>query len=164
MTNLDIRIAGNLMSGRQGFAYACNSGDFTVIPIEIDETTKEGGTFHQFGTVRIPWNRNGFKSFINGRLECSEGRWMIGGSGCCVKSGFGFEDMDKLVSNATSPVIHLNKPFIVAWIFREIGNVALNFFKIEKTDPHCTVIADLVPLSDEEMEAIKKDAKEWCLR
>ena len=89
---------------------------------------------------------------------------MIGGSGCCVKSDFGFSDMDELVSGSTAPVVEVNKPFIVAWIFREIENVALSFFKIDKTDPHCTVIANLIPLSDEEMESIKKDAKEWCIR
>lgn len=164
MTNLDIRVSGNLLGGRQGFAYACNSGDFTVIPIEIDNATKEGGTFHKFGTVRIPKSFNGRSSYIKGSLECSEGKWMIGGYGCCIKSDFGFNDMDELVSDATSPVVEPGKPFVVAWIFREIGNVSLNFFKIDKVDPHCTVIANLIPLSDEEMESIRKDAKEWCLR
>lgn len=68
----DIQIHGNAISGRQGWAYTCNSNEIPVLKADINSRVNAvEGAYKNFGNVRVAWNRN------NNALHCL--RVMVGG-------------------------------------------------------------------------------------
>lgn len=162
----EIIINGNLINGRQGFAYICNSMRFSVLKADMDsvDSDKASDGYKTFGKVRVVWSHRGNEIHSVGELEVENGKWSIGGWGCTLKSRFGFSDMVESVEEANLPVIRKDDVVAVAMISKQCDFVWLSLYRVGKIDPHCMKMADLKPLTDEEMQEIKKDADAWCNR
>lgn len=163
--NIDIQINGNILAGRQGWAYICNSGKFTVLRAEINPKEDDEKGYAQFGKVKVSYKSRTHGELDKvGTLEVEKSRWFIGGSGCCIKSGFGYSDMKELMENAQLQTVHAGDIIAVVMDFTNIEFACINLFKVGKVDPNCSVMAELTPLNDEEMEQVKADATKWCNR
>ncbi len=160
---LDIKTVKNAIGGRQGIAYVCNSAKFAVLKADID-TPSEYKDFRTFGNVRVEWTYKGQTSYTNGTLEVENGKWSIGGHGACLKADFGFSDIMELIDNANAPIIRTNDIVAIAVFSKENGFVMFNLFKVGRIDIHSITMATLTPLTVEEMEEVKNDAKRWCNR
>ena len=159
----DIKVAGNIISGRQGWAYICNSMKFAVLKADLNAEQKYDD-FKTFSKVRIAKPYKNHELLADGVLEVEKGRWTIGGHGCCISSSFGYSDMTKLIEAANTPVIRKDDVIAVATFANDIEFACINLFKVKNVDIHCTVMADLEPLTEEEMQGIVKDAEDWCNR
>ncbi len=161
----DIQINGNIIGGRQGWAYICNSMRFAVLKADMEKEQEFGADgYSTFGDVRVIWNYKGEESTARGILECENGEWKIGGWGCCIHSQFGFSDMMESINEANNPVIRKDDIVAIALFSQKSKFAVLNLFKVGKIDINCQTITRLTPLTDEEMQEIKKDADKWCNR
>ena len=161
----EIIINGNIIGGRQGWAYICNSMKFAVLKADMDKKQEYGADgFSTFGDVRVIWNYRGHENASVGRLEANKGEWSIGGWGCCLKADFGFHDMMESIEESNLPVIRKDDVVAIALFSKDIQFASLTLFKVGKIDINCQTITRLTPLTDEEMQEIKKDADRWCNR
>lgn len=164
--NCDIRLFGNVIDGRQGWAYACNSGELTVLVADTEKHVADNG-YTRFGKVRVvrPSTIKGSRDIkVTGNLEVEGGKWSIGGHGCCLSSRFCFDDKAELIENANTPIVKAGDVVAIALINKSADLAALMLFKVGKIDTNCMVMADLTPLTEEEANEIKKKALEWCNR
>lgn len=159
----DITVSGNLISGRQGFAYICNSGRFTVLKADTEKEQEYKG-YNQFEKVRVAWNHRNHETHSTGALVCENGNWSISGGGACLHSGFSFNDMLEDVSNAGLPILRCDDIVAVALISKKCEFIWLQLFKVGKVNPNCMTMATLTPLTDDEMKAVAEDAERWCDR
>jgi hypothetical protein len=160
---IDIQINGNVIGGRQGWAYICNSMRFAVLKADLDKE-QEYKDFQTFGNVKVIWNYRGEENGANGTLEISDGKWKIGGHGCMLKASFGFSDMMDGIENANIPTVRKDDIVAIATYSKQYEVAVLSLFKVGRIDIHCTTMASLTPLTDEEMQAVKADAVRWCNR
>lgn len=158
---LDIKVNGNMIDGRQGWAYICNSMRFAVLKADMDKEQKYDD-FKTFGKVRVAYTHRGHESFITGRLEVESGKWMIGSWGCMLKGDFGF--FDKVESIATANLQTIRKDDVVAISLYSVDHeiASLLLFKVGSIDSNCQTVTTLKPLTDEEMAQVKADAERWC--
>lgn len=160
----DIQINGNIIGGRQGWAYICNSMKFAVLKANMDKEQKYED-FKTFGNVRVAWNGlQGHELIAVGTLEVESGKWSIGGHGCCIKASFGFDDMVKSIEESNLQVIRKDDIIAVATFSNKIEFAWLSLFKVSSINSNCTTMAELIPLNEDEMAEIKKDAERWCNR
>jgi hypothetical protein len=159
----DIKTFKNIISGRQGWAYICNSLQFTVIKADMNKP-QEYEDYKVFSKVRIATPFKGRDLLSTGTLELEGDNWSIGGYGCCIKAGFDFNDMMESIEEAGLPVVREHDIVAVAQYTKEFEIAALKLFRVGRVDIHCTTMAQLIPLTDEEMEGIAKDANDWCNR
>ena len=159
----DIQINGNIIGGRQGWAYICNSMKFAVLKADMDKE-QEYDDYKTFGKVRVIWNYRGHENASVGTLEVENGKWSIGSWGCCLKAGFGFHDMVKSIEESNLQVIRKDDVIAVATFSNKIEFAWLSLFKVSSIDSNCTTMAELIPLNEDEMAEIKKDAERWCNR
>lgn len=157
----EIIINGNVIGGRQGWAYICNSMRFSVLKVDLDRE-QEYEDYKTFDYVRIVTEYRGKEIPHDGQLEISEGKWQIGGWGCGIHSQFGFGDMYNLINEANRQVLRQDSIIALATFSKDHKVATLSLYKLGKIDPFCQVISRLIPLSDEEMEQIKTDADRWC--
>ena len=163
MMRNDIQINGNTIGGRQGWAYVCNSMDIAVLKADLDKK-QEYDDYKTFGDVRVIWNYRGTESTKVGTLEVENGKWGIGSAGCMLKAHFGFHDMMTSIEESNLPIIRANEVVAIALYSKENEVATLNLFRVGKVDINCMTVARLTPLSDEEMQEVKKDADRWCNR
>lgn len=160
----DIQILGHTISGRQGWAYTCNSREITVLKVNLD-APQEYDDYQTFDMVRVAWtDRKGNVSHSDGQLECSEGKWKIGGWGCGIHSQFGFYDMANLINNSQRQVVAEGQIVALAFYSQKSQVATLNLYKVGKVDIFCQTIANLIPLTDDEMQEVKDRADRWCNR
>ena len=161
----DIQISGNIIGGRQGWAYICNSMRFTVLKADMDKEQEYGADgYNTFGQVRVAWNYKSDELTLTGTLECENGTWMIGSGGCGIHSQFGFSDMMESINDANNPVIRKDDIVAIALFSQESKFATLNLFKVGKIDSNCITVTTFIPLTAEEMEQVKNDADRWCNR
>lgn len=163
MRTNDIKINGNVIGGRQGWAYICNSMKFAVLKADM-EKEHEYDDYRVFEKVRVVYSHRGSESLSEAQLEVEKGEWFIGSWGCCIKSSFGFHDMMKSIEQANSPIIREGDVVAIALYSDKIEFASLSLFKVGKVDINCQVVARLNPLTDEEMQKVKDDADRWCNR
>lgn len=163
MRRNDIQINGNVIGGRQGWAYICNSMKFAVLKADMDKE-QEYDDFKTFGQVRVIWNFRGHENSSEGTLEVEKGKWSIGSWGHCLKASFGFHDMMESIERANLPVIRKDDVVAVALHSKKFEFASLMLFKVGNIDINCQTVTRLTPLTDEEMQEIKKDADRWCNR
>lgn len=160
---LDIKVNGNMISGRQGWAYICNSQLYPVLNAEITESGDK--EFRTFGAVRVSKRISGNRELVvAGRLEVENGNWSIGSSGTCLSASFNYNDMTELIENANAPVVKEGDVVAIAYNFTDMKFASLFLFKVGKIDTHCMTMANLIPLTEEEMEEIDRVARKWCDR
>lgn len=163
MRKNDIQINGNVIGGRQGWAYICNSMKFAVLKADLEQD-QEYDSFKTFGNVRVIWDYRGTDSCMTGTLEVENGKWSIGSWGCCIKADFGFHDMIESINDANLPVIRKDDVVAIAMYSDRIDFASLSLFRVGRIDINCQTVTRLTPLTDEEMQEIKKDADRWCNR
>lgn len=160
----DITVSGNIIGGRQGFAYICNSGKFAVLKADVEKEQEYEG-FNQFEEVKVErQTRSNNALHAVGTLVCENAKWYITGGGACLHSSFGFSDMTSLVNNAQLPIVKENDIVAVALISKKCDFVWLNLYKVGRVDLNCITMATLTPLTEDEMNAVAKDAERWCDR
>lgn len=159
----DIQINGNIIGGRQGWAYVCNSMRFSVLKADIDKE-QEYDDFKIFDEVRVIWNYRGHENASVGTLEVENGKWSIGSCGCCLKAGFGFSDMIKSIEESNLQTIRKDEVVAIALFSSKFEFATLNLFKVGSIDTNCQIMTTLIPLTDDEMQEIKNDAERWCNR
>lgn len=163
MRKNDIQINGNIIGGRQGFAYICNSMIYEVLKADLDKEQEYKG-YSQFGKVRVIKKYKDTEIAIEGTLEAEDGKWTIGGSGCCLKAGFGFSDMMNSIEEASLPRLHEGDIVAIAMYSKKIEFASLSLFKVGKIDSNCMVMAHLIPLDEAEMNIVRQDTERWCNR
>lgn len=164
MTKFDIKTLFNLIGGRQGWAYICNSNRFSVLKVDLD-IEQEYETYKEYGEVRVlSTSRNGFNLITDSRLVWNEGKYQLTSWGCGISGSFGFYDAMELVEGANVPKIKEGEIVALAIYSAMQGSVRLELFKIGKTNIHCQTVATLEPLNEDEMKQIAEDADRWCRR
>ncbi len=158
----DIITNGNMISGRQGWAYICNSGEVKVLEADFD---KEQGynDYHTYGKAKLV-NRRG-KATVGKLARDTSGnapKWSFSGGGCFIAARFGYSDAMELVANAQ--LVTIKEGDIVAIAKHTSDAVALELFKLSSVDSHCTTIATLKPLTEEEMIEVGRNATRWLER
>jgi|GEM_PF-2456608 len=159
----DIVAFGNNLTGRQGYAYTCNSMKYPVLLANLDKEQeyKEDG-YNVFGNVGVIWSYRNKEHFEVGELICDKGTWGVTGGGACLSSRFTFGDMMSLSIGANAPRIREGQIVVVSMYSKEKEFVINSFFKVGRVDIHCIRKCNFIPLTDEEMIEICKDAERWC--
>ena len=160
----DIKVNGNFINGRQGWAYICNSMDYKVLKADMVQGKTEFEGFSKFDKVGVIYSYKNIESAKIGTLEVEKGRWFIGCGGTCITASFGYSDMKELIENANAPKVRENEIVAVAIYNDEYELAYIQLFRIGRVDIHCSTMTELTPLTDEEMEEIKQKAIKWCNR
>lgn len=157
---LDIVKSGNMVGGRQGWAYVCNSGKFPVLMVDLKKP-QDYDEYKTYGKVRVAYAHRGEESRITATLAWNKGRWELASGGCCLSASFGVADAIELLENANAPFVKEGSIVAVGMY----GDTAiLGMFKVGKFDRNCVTVSTLEPLTDEEMKAWEQDAIKWCMR
>lgn len=160
---IDIKVARNIIGGRQGWAYICNSGKFAVLKSDrtVKQECEDYQTWESAG-VRIAWNYRNIEHYDDAYLAWSKeiGGYEFVGGGAMIKSDFGMNDVIKMVNRANNPVVRENDIVAIAVIDEKSAYLAL--YRVKDINIHCYTKAVLKPLTDADMMEIKKNAKAWC--
>ena len=68
----------------------------------------------------------------------------------------------ELIDNANAPMIHEGEIVALGEYSKEVSFSNLALYKVGKVDIGCIVIADLKPLTDDEMQEVVTKANNWC--
>lgn len=159
----DITIYKNGISGRQGWAYVCNSGEIPVLRADAD-IPQEFVDYREFEPVRVKYQWKGKEMLIVGTLAWENDNWFVNNGGCCISSNFGIRDVVDLVNNSQAPGIEEGQTVAIAFVSESASTASLMLFRVGKVDSLCSRICNLVPLSYEEMQKVLKYAETWCDR
>ena len=162
MMKLDIQISGNVIDGRQGWAYVCNSMRVPVLNADLDKEHKDG--YATFGEVRTVWERRGRENGMVCTLEYEDGNWSLGSWGCMLKGDFTMEDRLEHIKNANLPTVRKDQIVAIAKSSKKNKFAVLHLYRVGDIDINCMRVAKLIPLTDEEMQGVKKDIERWCDR
>ena len=158
----DITLNANIIGGRQGFAYICNSRKYPVVKIDL-EAEQKYDDYKTFGKIRVLKPHRNNDLVVTSEIEWEKGEgFSLGGHGTCITSSFSFNDMEQLVEDANLPAVREGDIIALAITFKSIKHMNLALYRVGKVDIHCTTIANLIPLTDEEMKEVKADADAWC--
>lgn len=157
----DIKVAGNFIGGRQGFAYVCNSGEIKVLKADL-EKEQEYADYATYGKAKLAWCYRGSKSYKTCELAFDKGTWEFTSGGACISSSFGYHDAMEMIDNAQLQT--LDEGDIVAIACYSSKQVTLQLVKVGKIDIHCCVVAKAVALTDEEMAEVVRKANRWLNR
>lgn len=160
---IDIKIAGNLIGGRQGWAYICNSGDFVVLKEDRTiEQEHEDYKEYKDARVRIGWSYRGKENYDDACLAWSKeiGGYEFTGGGAMIKSDFGLSDAMKMINRANNPIVRENDVVAIAVIDEKSMYLAL--YRVKNVNIHCYTKALLKPLTEDDMQKIKANANKWC--
>lgn len=161
MENIDIKTLKNMIVGRQGWTYICNSGEIPVLEANLD-IPQESADYHIFGKVCVKCGKTEKPLSIYGNLIYDDDKWYIRNNGCCISNSFGINDMLDLISNSQAPVLTKDQTVAIATHFQKM--VSLELFRINRIDPHCSVVCEFIPLTDDEMVNVVESAEKWCNR
>lgn len=164
----DIKYLCNVIGGRQGWAYVCNSHEIPVLKADMVAGKTEFDNYYKFNTVNVKYTRKGYNGrndeirIKDGTLVCDEGKWKITSAGCCISASFTYHDAMKMVENANAPIIEVGKVVAIAKCTEM--QISLELFKVGKVDSQCVVVCDLIPLDNDEMQSIVDDIYKWLRR
>lgn len=160
----DVRVGSNLIGGRQGLAYVCNSGKIVNIMADANLVQKysEDGYFQYDTKVKVQPERYDFG--ITGTLINEKGDWQIVSGGCCLSSSFTFQDHMEMLQESTLPAIQEGDIIALNLVNKKDEFILTLLYKLSKVKPHCMTLAHLIPLTDEEMEEVKQDVIRWASR
>lgn len=158
----DIVVAANMIGGRQGWAYICNSGEVTVLKADL-EKKQEYDDYKIYGKVKAADRRGLPHTCELVYNECDgKSRYELSSGGCCLSASFGYRDAMELIEEAGLQTVQ--KDDIVAVAEYTSKTVMLKLFKISSVDIFCTTAAHFIPLTDEEMQEVVRNANRWCNR
>lgn len=154
----DIKVVGNGIGGRQGFAYVCNSGEIKVLEANLEQE-QEYTDYATYGKAKLAWNYRDRKHYKPCQLAFNQGKWEFASHGACISGSFGYHDAMESIREAQLQT--LDEGDIVAIAQYTPKNVFLQLFKLGKVNINCMTAASLIPLTDEEMTEVVKNAKRW---
>lgn len=160
----DITTVMNMIGGRQGWAYICNSCKFAVLRVDLDKE-QEYEEYKQYCDVRVKvQTKSHGELFSKAQLVCDEGTYKLTSWGCGIHSQFNFYDGMELIESANTPMLEADDIVALASYSSERKSVYLGLYKVGRVDIHCQTVAKLIELTEEEMKDIVKDAEMWCMR
>lgn len=163
-TSFDIKTIGNMMTGRQGWAYICNSGKFAVIKADLD-APQEYDDYRKYGKVRVVKTyKDGRELHTTATVAADKDKWKFTSGGAFISSRFGYADMVELADNANLPVVRQDDIVAVMCYSDKMKLAILTLSRVEHVDIHCMTVASLKPLTEEEMNSVVADADRWCRR
>ena len=159
----DIKTAGNTIGGKQGWAYVCNSHEIPVLVANLDNHSEyDTKNYRTFGIVNVYVdNKMGNDFTVDGTLALSEGKWKITSGGCFISASFNYHDSRRLIDGAIAPVIHKDEVVAIAMCSDKHELSCLLLYKARRINPHCMVVCDLEPLTEDEMKDVVEYAKKW---
>ena len=123
MAEIDIRVSGDCLTGRNIIAFALNSGRFPVIGIDLTKIHSKD-TYGKVGKAKVFWEYNGEPCAKAGDVEFTrnpetkELEYEIGSSGTCITDSFTWSDIKEMYDNANLPVVH-TKSRVVMFFYDE---------------------------------------------
>lgn len=155
----DIITNGNMISGRQGWAYICNSGEVKVLEADM-EKPQEYDTYETFGKAKVVNHRgNAYTCTLARSKKDEKWTWSFGSAGTCIHSDFGYSDAMELVENAQ--LAKIEEGDIVAIAKHTSDKVALELFRLSRVNSGCMTVATLKELTEEEMIEVGTAATRW---
>ena len=154
----DIQIKGNSIGGRQGYAWVCNSGEVKVLTADF-EAPQEYEDYKKYGKAKVTWNYRGHESHKTCTLANNEGTWELTSGGTFLSGSFGYHDLMEMIEDAQLQV--LKPEDIVAIACYSSTTIYIRLYKLGKVDIHCSTVARLQELTDEEMADVKCNILKW---
>lgn len=163
---VDVVTRGNSIGGRQGLAYVFNSGLVKTVKCDLDKP-QEYEYVKEYDRMKV--NDGGrydlkVEGIVTHNIEDGKDEWYIAGWGCMLKSDFGFYDVMQMANAANLPVVKNNDVVAVLEYSQEVKQATCKLFKVGRIDIHCTNMATLIPLTEEEMQEVKKQVVAWVNR
>lgn len=159
----DIQIKGNMIGGRQGWAYICNSLKYPVLKADMD-APQEYEDYKTFSNVRLIYKIGDRDLPKVTELTVENGKWSLTSGGSMLKDSFSFSEMTDFLKVTDMQQVRENDIVVVAMFSNNVNFAWLQLFKVGKLDKHCIKMAELIPLTEEEMMEIEQDAYAWCER
>ena len=161
----DIKTAHNTIGGRQGWAYVCNSHEIPVLVANLDNHNEyDTENYREFGIVNVYVDNKMGDFTVDGTLALSEGKWKITSGGYFISASFNYHDSRRLIDRATAPVIHKNQVVAIAMYSDKHELSCLQLCKARRIDPHCMIVCNFEPLTEDEMKGVVEDAERWLNR
>ncbi len=161
MFKADVRTAGNMIEGRQGWAYVCNSGNIVVLEADMDQEQKYED-LQIFGPVKVGYTHRGFNGYVEATLKANNSAWYLGSSGAMLAKDFTFYDQLDCIKFANYPKVEEGSIVAVAMYSKKSTIATLALFKAGKVDVGCMTVANLIPLNEEEMKQVENDVIKWA--
>lgn len=167
MSRNEINVVANMITGRQGWAYVCNSGKFPVIDVDLN-LRQEYETYLIYSKVRLAWEHRGQELYktctVAHQLEDDDNKdvWELTSGGACLSSSFTYGDAIQMMNEARLPIVR--KGEVAAIITHSQSYAFISLVKVTHVDINCMTTAILEPLTDDEMAEFVKDANAWCNR
>jgi len=169
MFKADVQIKKNFIGGRQGYAYTFNSGKIKTVKIDLGQYQEYRDCKKWRDVIKAHKQTSRFdidKTCSIYHIFNDDGSdvWELSCAGAFLSNSFDFNDLMELANNANLPVV--NEGDIVALFqFSDLAKAGcVQLFKVGKIDIHCSTVAKLIPLSDEEMKQIADDVQRWVNR
>lgn len=157
----DIQIAENMIGGRQGYAWVCNSGEVKVLTADF-EAPQEYEDYKEYGKAKVIWNYRGHESHKTCTLACENGTWELTSGGTFISGSFGYHDLMEMVEEAQLQVLRPDDTIAIVTYTSKAAMVKL--YKLGKVDIHCSIVAHLIELTEEEMADVKIRIENWLRR
>ena len=157
----DIKVNGNCIGGRQGWAYVLNGGEIPVLRADMDKE-QEYETYKRFGGVRVVWNYRGREHYHDTTLAQDERGWELVSGATFLSATFGYEDFMECLEASQTPIVRRDGVVAIATYSDIFRTASVRLYKVGRIDINCITCARLEPLTDEEMSEIVKKVERWC--
>ena len=162
----DVKVSGNSIGGRQGWAWCFNSGECKVLDVDLDRP-QEYDTFKKYGAVRVGylWKSRNLPMHKDGTLEWSEeSGWFIGSCGTFLSDRFGYSDMKELLEGATAPFIEKGNLICLCSRSDSERKAMTRLYRVGRVDSQCQHVCSLTPLTEDEMQEVVEKVNRWVNR
>lgn len=135
------------LTERTEIAKAMNFGKYPVLTLNREDRPFLGSDFCRGGRVRVAWDSDNPRyegMTTRGSLYCENGKLCISGEGACLKDGFGYSDVIKMMTEANTPIVHKGQTVVVVedWPSQKVCKVRM--MKVsDRIDKFCSTVAEL---------------------
>ena len=162
----DVKVVGNSIGGRQGWAYVFNSGKVVVLEADLDKP-QEYEDFKKYSKVRVSytWKSRGIEMLKDGTLEWAKDEdYIIGSGGCCISNSYGYSDFKEDLEYSLAPTITQDSIVAIAG-HSDANHVGwIRLYNVGRIDSQCMTVCNLIPLTEDEMQVIAQDVQRWVDR
>lgn len=157
------------LTDRQEIAYAMNFGKFPVLTLNRENNPYKdiaSDSDYCIGCkCKVAWDMKepryeGMTTY--GHVYLENGRYAISGSGACLHASFGYTDVIDMVEKAHAPIVHKGQTVILIEDFPTEKRCFVRVFNVSKRiDIHCSTVATLEKLTEEEWKEWTKNYNIW---
>ena len=160
------------LTDRQEIAYAMNFGKFPVLTLNREnrpfaDISPDSDYCHGC-KCRVAWDSKEPRyegMTTHGHVYMEDGKYRISGSGACLHASFGYTDVIDMVEEAHATVVHKGQTVILIEDFPSLKICVVRVFNVSKRiDIHCSTVASLEALTEEEWKEWKNNYKNWKRR